>query len=352
MSEGQLAKGDLVWAKVLGHPWWPGTFVRYERRRGVVESLALVNFIGDRSHASLPLKMVVPYEEKYEELSRTRRKDLADSIRLADSLRLNLASVKQHPLVGKRPLKDRRVVGSDSEDEKSPSRNGNGSLNHTADSGPALRDAAKLLEKLVNSQDINVVLIQHQDVLHALELISDLADSHGLVMQTGVGIALNKFVIAYDKANVLHDLLAVAKRSLGRIVAIVNTAYFGSPTIASTTASEPQPEATLSPLKPAPYILLSPPLRRLKHAQSTSESGGEAPAPTPAQTQEARTETKSATVSCPAEEEKKGAEVDQGAVEELDPAKNSALMISVCQELAKLIEEVFVRMWIRGRKRR
>jgi hypothetical protein len=57
MNKGCIySKGELVWAKIRGYPWWPGVvskiceekFENGERRTELI-----VNFIGENSHSRL-----------------------------------------------------------------------------------------------------------------------------------------------------------------------------------------------------------------------------------------------------------------------------------------------------------
>ena len=69
----KFRKGEVVWAKIRGFPWWPGmvpilliqiAFIE-ESKPNYTESKILVNFIGDKSHAELTIDKLEKFKEKY-----------------------------------------------------------------------------------------------------------------------------------------------------------------------------------------------------------------------------------------------------------------------------------------------
>lgn len=49
-------KGELVWAKIRGYPWWPGVVSKIceeKYENGEKRTELIVNFIGENSHSRL-----------------------------------------------------------------------------------------------------------------------------------------------------------------------------------------------------------------------------------------------------------------------------------------------------------
>lgn len=65
--------GDMVWAKVKSHPWWPGHIYSVsltddeEVHRGQREGLVLVAFFGDSSYGWFEPSELVPFEDHFTE---------------------------------------------------------------------------------------------------------------------------------------------------------------------------------------------------------------------------------------------------------------------------------------------
>ncbi len=75
----QFNKGDIVWAKVKGYPWWPGVIA------DIQNSIYLINFCHDESHARLSSKSIKPYEENRKKVNMNSKKTkLIEAIKEAD----------------------------------------------------------------------------------------------------------------------------------------------------------------------------------------------------------------------------------------------------------------------------
>ncbi len=89
--EKRYRKGEIVWAKVRGFPWWPAMVknINYKMIKQTQEDeedakpTVLVNFIGDNSHSDLPFDKLEKFNSKFEEYSKTKKKALLRSINLA-----------------------------------------------------------------------------------------------------------------------------------------------------------------------------------------------------------------------------------------------------------------------------
>lgn len=91
--EKAFKKGEVVWAKVRGYSWWPGIikkislkFSKAENRKNMGNSKEiriLVKFIGDNSHSVLPLDKIEKFEKNFSHFSKTKKKPLLNSIKLA-----------------------------------------------------------------------------------------------------------------------------------------------------------------------------------------------------------------------------------------------------------------------------
>lgn len=101
--EKKFLKGEIVWAKVRGFPWWPAIVrsincsIRHEQKEGEAgdsresqpnESAftAVVYFVGDDSHSELPLNKIEKFQQNLEEYSKTKKKTLLNSIHIAKKI--------------------------------------------------------------------------------------------------------------------------------------------------------------------------------------------------------------------------------------------------------------------------
>ncbi len=86
MSAAQYHQDDLVWAKIRGCSWWPGVVSHTEKPRNGSEPQVVVNFIGENSHAVVPMDRVIHYREGYKKFSVTKKRSLLDAIAIADQI--------------------------------------------------------------------------------------------------------------------------------------------------------------------------------------------------------------------------------------------------------------------------
>jgi hypothetical protein len=94
--EKKYRKGEIVWAKVRGFPWWPAivkgvnlTIRREESENTESESketTIIAYFIGDDTHSELPVNKIEKFTAKLEEYSRTKKRSLLTSIAVAKKI--------------------------------------------------------------------------------------------------------------------------------------------------------------------------------------------------------------------------------------------------------------------------
>ena len=86
VSNGNVVfkKGDIVWAKVRGFPWWPGVIrhisMKNNKNDSYEEKIFLIDFIGDDSHVKLPLNKIEIFDEKSCKYSLNKNKRLQNAI--------------------------------------------------------------------------------------------------------------------------------------------------------------------------------------------------------------------------------------------------------------------------------
>jgi len=93
VSNGNVVfkKGDIVWAKVRGFPWWPGVIrhilSKNNKNDSSEEKIFLIDFIGDESHVKLPLNKIEIFEEKSSKYSLNKNKKLQNAIEKAKRMK-------------------------------------------------------------------------------------------------------------------------------------------------------------------------------------------------------------------------------------------------------------------------
>lgn len=81
-------KGEVIWAKIKGFPWWPGVIAKVIEDPDDPSSIyeLLVNFIGENSHAQLNLDKVAKFQDKYNEFAKMKKKKLLEAIEIANKI--------------------------------------------------------------------------------------------------------------------------------------------------------------------------------------------------------------------------------------------------------------------------
>ena len=84
-DEYSFKKGDVVWAKVKGYPWWPGEIRHITIKQTKTEpkdkqTIYRINFIGDNTHVDVPKAKVENFEDKYAKYSQIKKKKLQKAI--------------------------------------------------------------------------------------------------------------------------------------------------------------------------------------------------------------------------------------------------------------------------------
>ena len=69
-------KGEIVWAKVEGFPWWPGQIKKIKKKGDAFQNIYHINFIGHSSYVILPISKIDKFEEKFEKHSKTKKQNL------------------------------------------------------------------------------------------------------------------------------------------------------------------------------------------------------------------------------------------------------------------------------------
>lgn len=86
MTQDLFQQGEIVWAKVSGYPWWPALIAEVDSDTKKCVREAAVNFIGENSHASLPLSKLANYKENYDKYALNTHNGLAYSVMVANKI--------------------------------------------------------------------------------------------------------------------------------------------------------------------------------------------------------------------------------------------------------------------------
>ncbi len=115
--ETSFLKGEIVWAKVEGFPWWPGQIkkILHVHDDQFQKNLYQINFIGHSSYIILPISKIDKFEDKFDKYSKTKKhnNNLIKSIKKAKKMY----------------EKYKNLISLENDDEDSISSNSNISLN-------------------------------------------------------------------------------------------------------------------------------------------------------------------------------------------------------------------------------
>ena len=93
IGEGEPKEKDIVWAKIKGYPWWPGTIrhIFYYQSQNSYKGIYkrkkyIIDFIGNKSHGEVNKNDIKLFKPNYEEHCKTKNQALIKSIELANKL--------------------------------------------------------------------------------------------------------------------------------------------------------------------------------------------------------------------------------------------------------------------------
>ena len=142
-----IKKGDIVWAKVKGFPWWPGEVKRITtsalgNNDDEKEKQVTINFIGHNSHVKLPLSKVENFENKYDQYSKTRKKMLIKSIEKAKRM------VQSKRKISNKSENENCSSNSSSESKSKSSYDNNSSSDISGSSTPEQKNKRTILKNI------------------------------------------------------------------------------------------------------------------------------------------------------------------------------------------------------------
>ena len=95
MGQGEPKEKDIVWAKMKGYPWWPGTIRNILNNSTPINHKAIskkktyiIDFIGNKSHGEVTKNEIKLFKQNYEEHCKTKNPLLIKSIEMANKLYL------------------------------------------------------------------------------------------------------------------------------------------------------------------------------------------------------------------------------------------------------------------------
>ncbi|CAD8190466.1 unnamed protein product [Paramecium octaurelia] len=81
--DGNFEINEVVWAKVLGYPWWPAQISSISNGKTGTNQQCRVNFLADGTHADLRLEKVKKWDDKPAQME---TKKLKEAIELANQI--------------------------------------------------------------------------------------------------------------------------------------------------------------------------------------------------------------------------------------------------------------------------
>ena len=79
--------GEIVWGKIKGYNWWPAIIKEIEEDNK--ENKYKVSFIGNNRNGNLKKRNICKFEKEYKIHSNTKKKDLLESIKIANDMFYN-----------------------------------------------------------------------------------------------------------------------------------------------------------------------------------------------------------------------------------------------------------------------
>lgn len=310
-----LRQREVVWAKISGYPWWPAEVVGYKEDDDVI--LLTVNFIGDESHAYLPVSKVVAYKPNREKYSKTKRKDLLQAIKEADMLASDSMDsddiMSEESVSPKKTLKKKTDKSNLNTEEATIT-----SKASTKKNLESLENVSHWLQKLVNSKKPYASSAFCKYITTALETINEKVTNHKTIIEMELGKNLNKIREIYEEDLVSQGIMKMTNETLENLKSIIMKAYFGSNWNFSKSDGEKSPDehCEMQEVSVSSQLEINAPSTPLDDEDSIDYSS----------------------------------ENETSKTLEMNAVSNADLRTNVCQEIAKFLEEVFSNVHFTHRK--
>ena len=86
MSKENFKEEEIVWAKLKGYPWWPAILLSIKTEMNTFEEKYRVLFLGNYIQETLNPKYILKFDIYYKQFSKSKNKDLTDSIATAKEI--------------------------------------------------------------------------------------------------------------------------------------------------------------------------------------------------------------------------------------------------------------------------